>query len=193
MALKGLLSVSNARRCYGVEPYRTVRVAENVLLIVQDTDKSFQRTLRNCCSCLTGGRAGIEPTTRSSLCRLLSAHIPIRVFILSLYRLSYLPHGAGAGFEPATSGLQVHENCRKRLSQDGLLSALTAELSGSCLKSVPCRRCQLCAFRTARVRYFHCTFVFRVSRCITRRFFVGSAGGVYSPGLPQPPTLPVLC
>ena len=43
--------------------------------------------------------------------RLLSAHIPIRVFILSLYRLSYLPHGDGAGFEPATSGSKNQNDC----------------------------------------------------------------------------------
>ena len=44
MALKGLLSVSNARRFYGIEPYRTEKIAENVFGVVQGTDERSQNS-----------------------------------------------------------------------------------------------------------------------------------------------------
>lgn len=92
----------------------------------------------------------------------VSAYPYTRFFILSLYRLSYLPHGAGAGFEPATSGIKIHRWLQNTFLSKRFLSALTTELSGSCMKSghVP-PAAAICVRRRHESRHFRMPFFLR--------------------------------
>ena len=94
--------------------------------------------------------------------------------------------GAGAGFEPATSGLQVHRWLQNTFLSKRFLSALSTELSGSYMKSGPVPPLSaLCvpdgtgpvfpdiALSSVPVPYPRFVFVgYAVRNCLPRRFTV---------------------